>query len=249
MSLVCITNDLPGIRPCRVKGEHLDSCPNTDTCTGCLPRPATNGMLCASCWLRLIDTLDNIVDQMTHMRSLETGGGNTDNAGVRSAVVGYWPLAPGPVAADELLVDLVFTVLAYCHDTGRAMPTQLDGVRINGFKPGATIEQVADETQGLVDYLAGHEGELVARHTGAEWAVRLARSYQTKQTHHPLHESDHRVPFIRCRACQRIRLTWTPPSFFEDEVRIVCEHCGNVETQEMIEFDIHLIADQRKAKA
>lgn len=250
----CITNSVSGIRACKVLDEHLSSCPSLldptadehRDCAGCLPRPAEHGMLCSSCWLRVIDATSNLVDQVTHMRSLETGGGQTDNAGVRGSVIGYWPLASGPVLADMLLVDLVLAVLAYCGDTGRDIPRLLARGTVQGFKPAATVEQVRDEVEQLIEFLYGNEAEVVARSAGAEYAVKLARSYQQKQQAYPLHESEHRVPFIRCRACQRVRLTWRPPSYFHDEVVVTCEHCGHRETQAMLEFDLRLIAQQRK---
>ena len=58
MTILCITAErLPGIRPCTHRGEHKITCHdhpgytrNPGTCTGCLPRRADRGYLCARCY-------------------------------------------------------------------------------------------------------------------------------------------------------------------------------------------------------
>lgn len=75
MTILCATSDnLPGIRPCTVRGEHKITCPDREvnraiaehlygadqipelSCPGCLPRPADRGYLCASCMDRVEST-------------------------------------------------------------------------------------------------------------------------------------------------------------------------------------------------
>lgn len=51
MTIVCATNaDLPGIRPCTEAGAHRVTCPDPDTCRGCLPLAAEVGFLCHHCF-------------------------------------------------------------------------------------------------------------------------------------------------------------------------------------------------------
>lgn len=67
MTLVCITNaiaQLPARARCRIRGQHYDSC-NTDTCTGCVPRPANHGLLCWSCWTKLQAAANQLLDPIT----------------------------------------------------------------------------------------------------------------------------------------------------------------------------------------
>ncbi len=56
----CITNDTPGLRSCTIRGEHRDDplCVR-ETCTGCAPRPAEHGFLCARCWFNLEHALSD----------------------------------------------------------------------------------------------------------------------------------------------------------------------------------------------
>jgi hypothetical protein len=213
------------------------------------PREAKRGFLCESCWLRLVDALDNLVDLVTHMRSLEHGGGQSDDSGVRTAQLGYWPLAPGPVAADVLFDVLVRTVSAMLRDVDEESPW--DGLEAQGplsFASTQTIEDVAVQTAALVGDLDEVREELVRRLHGAIMAVQLSRQFGRWAARFPLHESEHRVPLIRCRNCQRQRLSWTPPRFFEDEVIVRCEWCGAIEDQKMVEFDLRLLADERKQR-
>ncbi|MBF4578942.1 hypothetical protein [Frigoribacterium sp. VKM Ac-2530] len=62
---VCVTNDMHDSRPCTIRGEHSDICDGYEyrwaeehrryvatgkECHGCLPRLASNGLLCRPCW-------------------------------------------------------------------------------------------------------------------------------------------------------------------------------------------------------
>lgn len=239
---VCITNH-PLAREIRPKVK-----PCLDAVDGG-PREAKRGLLCESDWLRLVDALDNLVDLVTHLRSLETGGGQTDDAGVRTAKLGFWPLAPGPVAADVLFDALVRCTAAGVQETAEIpVLDALAGRPPVCFASTATIEQVGDLTADLVDDVQAMREDLVRRQRGALAAVELSRQFGSWSARFPLHESEHRVPLIRCRACQRQRLSWTPPRFFQDEVIIRCEWCGAVEDQRMVEFDLRLLADERKQR-
>lgn len=65
MTILCITAErLPGIRPCKVHGQHKVSCRDHEgwredlrpgLCTGCLPRKADTGYLCARCFEQVSD--------------------------------------------------------------------------------------------------------------------------------------------------------------------------------------------------
>lgn len=240
--IVCITNhpDMRRIRP------KIHACTYAEDDK---PREAKRGFLCESCYLRLVDALDNLLDLVTHLRSLETGGGQTDGDGVRTAKLGFWPLAPGPVAADVLLDALVDVAGTWRRSQGKANPwrdRQLAGPV--SFASTATIEEVAAEVGDLVDELQPVREELVRDQRTALVAVVLSRQFGAWAGRFPLHESEHRVPLIRCRSCQRQRLSWQPPRFFQDEVIVRCEWCGAIEDQRMVEFDLRLLADERKQR-
>lgn len=115
-SAVCVTNDMPDSRPCVIRGEHDRFCDGFEyawspearrhlatgkECRGCLPRPASTGLLCEACWesLRsaehsygplapLLEEYDILV------RPLGDSGGGSDKAVI--------PLAATKLALDEI---------------------------------------------------------------------------------------------------------------------------------------------------
>lgn len=239
---VCITNH-PRMRTLRPK---ISACTYAEDEK---PREAKRGFLCESCWLRLVDALDNLVDLVTHLRSLETGGGQTDDAGVRTAKLGFWPLAPGPVAADVLFDALVDVEAQWLRAQGEENPwSSLQLLGPVGFASTATIEEVGVQVAGIVQDVQAVREQLVNDQRAAFAAVVLSKQFGIWAARFPLHESEHRVPLIRCRACQRQRLSWQPPRYFEDEVIVRCEWCGAIEDQRMVEFDLRLLADERKQR-
>lgn len=226
----------PKVRPCL---DALDGGPRT----------ATRGLLCESDWLRLVDALDNVLELVVHLRSLETGGGQSDDAGVRTAKLGFWPLAPGPVAADVLFDALVRCAAVLVQQEADVPAADLLAARPPVALPAAaTLGDVEARTGELVDVVQAGREDLVRREAGALAAIGFARQFQAWARRFPLEEAEHRVPLIRCRACQRMMLDWRPPRYFEDEVVIRCAWCGAVEDQAMLEWDLRLLADERRAR-
>lgn len=102
MTLVCVTNSTRGVSSCTVKNQHVASCTgfNRDReCTGCLPRKAEHGMLCWSCWERLVHAYTRF-DEFTGLLNGVERAVQRDNAGVRGSVSSHIPL-PGTWLAIE----------------------------------------------------------------------------------------------------------------------------------------------------
>lgn len=95
MSLVCVTNDVHGVRSCTVKGEHAQACTGWKgdrQCAGCLPRPAEHGMLCWSCWERLNIAWNQWGEFITVFAGVDRAV-QRDNAGVRGSIAHRIPLS------------------------------------------------------------------------------------------------------------------------------------------------------------
>jgi hypothetical protein len=212
--LVCITNEVAELRPCSVAGEHSANCWGfgtrwdrdesrrvvTDTeCKGCLPEPATVGLLCWSCWEKVRDALGNAVDVITHLRSIERAG-QVDNAGVRSASGWVIPIPNTWRTADDLLVLL-----------GHPTP---------GFPSTADV----DEVQAIAEKYVGqiNIAMWIARVESAKDAVRFVALTRSTLIQHPMEDYEHRVRNVRCPDCGRRSLLWKPPLMFEGEVHVVC---------------------------
>lgn len=111
MTLLCIANEnLPGIRPCTVRGRHRVTCRDHEgwqeslrpgKCSGCLPREARRGFLCEGHYQRIVEALA----AWPHFRRALTGvdrAVTVDSAGVQSSsVLGYVPFAGTFLAIDE----------------------------------------------------------------------------------------------------------------------------------------------------
>lgn len=225
MSLVCVTNDHPDLRPCVIPGEHAVHCDRWATrwdrdleqrvstdqdCKGCLPAPAEHGVLCWSCWTKTLDALKVALDVITHLRSVDRAA-QQDNAGVRSAAGWVLPVPSTWRAADDLIVLL-----------GHPEP---------GFPSDANVWEVDAIVERYLDRI--DPAQWVATFTGAEAAVRFNAAMHSALIQHPMEDYEHRVRNVRCGGCQQRSLLWKPPLLFQGEVRVECTNskCGVVVDQ------------------
>lgn len=217
MSLVCITNDIPDLRPCVVLGEHAEHCdgfakrydrdlearvPSERECKGCLPSgEGMVGLVCWNCYEKLLDALKVAVDVITHLRSVDRAG-QTDNAGVRSSSGWQIPIPNTWRTADDLIVLL-----------GHPTP---------GFPSDANVWEVEAITERYVD---PYDAQIkVARVWPAEDAVRFVQTMHSALIQHPMDDYEHRVRNVRCPKCKQRSLLWKPPLMFEGDVRVECKN-------------------------
>lgn len=77
MTTLCV------VHGCRIHGHHLPDCPG-DTCTGCLPRVATDGLACDWCIGRAAAQLQTVIDVTPAARDIaqrQTSRGAGSGAG------------------------------------------------------------------------------------------------------------------------------------------------------------------------
>ena len=101
MTLVCVTNQMPEVRPCTRVREHYDTC-NGNLCHGCLPQEATNGLLCHGCYVRVCDALGKVSTWWEALYGVDRAV-QRDNAGVRTQSGPPIPISPIGLAIDEVL--------------------------------------------------------------------------------------------------------------------------------------------------
>jgi hypothetical protein len=115
-TLVCITNDMHDVRSCTITGEHQTGCDTYEyqwgddvqqyvatgrDCRGCLPQAATNGHLCAGCWISLqsadqaYPALAEVLEKYDHLVTPDTEGSRGSN-------VPAIPLPATRIALDEI---------------------------------------------------------------------------------------------------------------------------------------------------
>lgn len=217
-SLCCITNDIPDLRPCTIKGLHAANCTGYGTrwdaeagqriqtdreCEGCLPSPADKGLLCWSCWEKVQDGLKIAVDMVTHLRSVERAQ-QVDNAGVRGAFGPADPLPSTWQMGDDIIVLL-----------GHPDP---------GFPSDATYWEVEAIVERYVDAI--EPALWVASTAGAIAAVRFNAAMSRALIAHPMEDYEHKVRNVRCPKCKQRTMLWKPPLLHKDEVRVECTNCG-----------------------
>lgn len=229
---------------CRVLGEHLSTCRGVRlegsravTCTGCLPQPATRGLLCESCWERHEASMDAAVDLITHVRSIERapvpeGPHVHTKPGPRMIVPTSW------LTADELWADL--HELAFRLDPLGLLQVRPGGTTPYGFGSRDSIEHVRDRVELAVDIVRAHGLGVAQRDTTAELAVRFYRRVQRAIDMYPLKEEAQALSYAKCRDCGNRTLERRPPLDHMEPITVRCifPGCGAVFHPALVEYDL-----------
>lgn len=102
MTLLCVTNQMDDWRSCTIREEHTVRCEHPDTCTGCLPRLASVGLLCYACWARVEHAFAEWTPERRRLlRSIDRAV-QRDTGGRTSGPEGYVPIAGTALAVDEV---------------------------------------------------------------------------------------------------------------------------------------------------
>lgn len=116
MTLTCITNKVPGLRSCTVKNAHQTGCdgseyqqsdesykrlPTGRTCSGCIPREATNGVVCYPCYQKVGQALSQVYPWWQALQGVDRAI-QRDTAGIRTKWAPPIPITPVALAIDEL---------------------------------------------------------------------------------------------------------------------------------------------------
>ncbi|CAN5422116.1 hypothetical protein BH09ACT9_BH09ACT9_00350 [soil metagenome] len=254
--LVCVTNDIP-MRPCTIRGEHLDNCNGfvirtdyqtgivvqTDrVCNGCLPYPAERGYLCGSCAEKFDAALTVAVDLITHLRSTEQGA--KDQTGTRSAPGSRVIVPASWMDADNLWCALWACADAFATDWGADGPERDVAASPSvGFNPLASIVAVRNVTEDLVAYVQAVVPNLIGKVDGAIAAVRFVAAVQTAKARYQFDIEPQKVHFIRCRSCQQMTLNRKPPLDYLDPIVIECSNdsCKALWDPRLVDFDLKLL--------
>lgn len=235
--MICVSIDMPG-RPCLVRGEHLSTCADVDTCSGCLPYRAEVGMLCRLCdekYREALKVLPSLV------RFLVSGGAPpADVNRSRSKPGPRLPIAQAKLAADSLWVELAGVAIAHAAGSRSSEPDWPAGTSIlDGFLPSLSVDGAVQATTDLVAHLEA-DPSVTSRQRGAEAAVGMFREVQRQLARFPLEEKPKRVPYLRCRECQQFTVIDRPPLHFLGVRAHECSNCGAQYDPTMKEFDLRL---------
>jgi len=108
----------------------------------------------------------------------------------------------------------------------RAVTPDKDG---NTAKLGATIPLPAtwlslDECRSYLGEYRGNLEQWVSTESGAVSALKFIKVANRAFLQHPIAEKPHKVAGFRCSECGWMRLTWNPPQFAGDNVRLICSN-------------------------
>ncbi|MFJ6532455.1 hypothetical protein [Microbacterium sp. NPDC091662] len=242
-ALPCITV-LSNKGGCYVLGEHLSNClgirregSRAVPCTGCLPQPATRGLLCESCWARHEASLEAAEDLITHVRSIERApvpdGPHVHTApGPRMIVPTSW------LTADALWADL--RELAYRLDPLELLEVRPGGTTAYGFGSRDSIEHVRDRVELAVDIIRAHGLGVARSDVTALLAVRFFRAAQRAIDMYPLEEQAQPLAYAKCRDCGNRTLERRPPLEHKEPITVRCifPGCGAVFHPALVEYDL-----------
>lgn len=103
MTLLCITNQMDDWRSCTIRDAHTVRCEHPETCTGCLPKLASVGLLCTSCWGRVEQAFADWTPQRARlMASIDRAVQRDPGGGRGSGPDGYVPIPGTLLAVDEV---------------------------------------------------------------------------------------------------------------------------------------------------
>lgn len=239
--LPCVTTWV-GRGGCRVHGEHLSNCIGIEVrdgrtvgeCRGCLPQPATHGVLCESCFERFEAALGLAVDLVTHMRSIERaavpeGPRSPTKPGSQMIIPTSW------LEADRTWSEL--HELAVWCDPLEFLQVDRRDTRPGGFGSRDSIEHVRGRVELAVD-LAVH-ADITNAHTG-RLIVRFYRAVQRALHMFPIEEYARPLPYARCRNCGHLTLERRAPLEYLDPITVLCINpdCQWEWDPHMIEVDL-----------
>ena len=206
------------------------------------PKPAHHGVLCNSCFYRLVAALKLVPDLMANMRAnlftmgaadyseRVSGGGGTDSPA---------PLNIGPLdASDALFAKL----LSWCnvfagemHVAPIVVPTWANDREVQGLKP-VSVEAAHLYASWLCNWLtdrlediaatssagAFHD-DIVIGHEDAKGVFSLSAAYGIEQR--PVRPADKR----ECPVCGAMDVFAKLPDAFDAEYAIMCDRCKWIE--------------------
>lgn len=249
----CITT-ITGSGGCRILGEHLSTCrgirlegTRAVACPGCLPQPATHGLLCDSCHERYVAAIDSAVDLITHLRSIERapvpeGPKVHQKPGPRVILPTSW------LTADALWEEL--RELAFRADVDDRFG--IDGLWPYGIGVQDSIETVRDHVAACVEAVraAAADGWLLGRVHTAQLVVAFYRAAQQALAMYPFEEQAGALTYATCRDCGNRTLERRPPLEYLDPITVRCIHpdCGAVFHPALVEYDLATYRESLEAQ-
>lgn len=236
---------------CTIRGRHRTDCqdvcdckgapdnhrPGCDgTCSGCLPRAAEHGQLCAWCFQRLNSDVATAPALVRHLREVAEPHAGTQPLGDGGSARRHSErnLLSGAVdAADEvhaMLASWVHLILDEHPDGDRMTGPDQRGTWHTQYGATAGIRH-PDATARLVEWLLPWLPWCAEQEWAAEMRREIGDVVRTTLARWPMADDRTRhIPGIACPRCDQVALTYTPPAVERAPFVVACANpeCGRV---------------------
>lgn len=229
---------------CVVRGQHVTDHDAVDLCKGCRPRLAVYGLLCAFCWQRLSSDVATAPSLVRHLRGVAVPDAgakpSSDDRGYRDPSEGS--VLSGAVSdADDLHALLATFAVMYVDDhPGAVGPDERHTWRtqqtVRGNEYGTWVKRPTvagirhpDATVDLVRWLLPQLEWMSRQGWVGEARTELGQMTAQIKARWPMEDTQTRpVPGVPCPRCDRLQLTYSPPSWFKAPFVTACQNpeCG-----------------------
>lgn len=198
---------------CTLTAQHTTTC-TSETCRGCLPRPAEHGTLCNWCWQRLNLDLESIPALIHHLREIAKPTAQnkplTDHTARHGDPAETTVLPAAWLEADELEAN----INGWAAVVLETYPGTLRGPNTTPWHGN------------VIAWLNIHLPWI----TTQDWAVELRRELAAEPARlrarwpSPTDTERPRPVDVPCPRCQNITLTYTPPAVARAPFVVACSN-------------------------
>lgn len=216
-------------RGCSLYRQHLTDCEDPDTCRGCLPRRASEGLLCHPCARRFELMLHDAPVVHRWLTGNLTAGEGASRAKEDHERIGGTGDTPTPIKIDILDTrDLLADRLA-CWADDWAETHHITAPR----------HTVAADSEFLLRWLPG----LLALEWVGDWWAELAETMSAAHALAPWRPAMRRLPGVPCPGCAETNLR-----IWGGESDVCCGSCGIMMTEARFgHWELVLRAEQEVA--
>ena len=233
---------------CRILGQHLADCvgrqADGNPCTGCLPRPATEGTLCAWCYGRLTRAVADIPATITHLHLTAASSISasakplSDDPHTHGDPAWTTVLPTAWIDADEL--DSIIDSWAHVViDEHHAQP-------MRGPNASPWNGNVVGWITPHLEWIATRDWAFEMVRDLAEHVATLRHKYPSADDVEPARTID-----VPCPRCGLMSMIYTPPRYARQAFRVECTDpdCARVFSEDEWDRLKALALDQRRMSA
>lgn len=204
------------IRGCSIYNEHLTDCEDREACNGCLPRRATNGLLCHPCHRRFELML---TDAPTVYRWLT---GNLTNGVRRDPDLSTWSGDRPELGSDQPL-----PISAAIFDLRQLLADRL-ACWVDDFAEDVDLTKPEESTvEADAAFLLRWINSLELCDWIGDWWVELAETLADAHALAPWRPAMRRIPMVPCPGCEETNL-----AIYGGESDITCLSCRIMLTED-----------------